>query len=86
MEARPKIDAYIKVRLEREQEIINAVASKSDGCWKSNVFEVVYGPRNLTEPLKIKALELIDLHLDKLIKDGTITVVNDEIPKYHIAK
>jgi hypothetical protein len=39
VDAKEKIDNYIKTRLEREQQIISAVESKPDGCSKTEVGE-----------------------------------------------
>ena len=84
MEAKTKIENYIKVRLEREQEIIDAISSKPDGSSKADVYEIVYGKRNLTENLKQSALNLIDLHADKLIKEGKVIVGGDDTQPYWI--
>lgn len=87
MDAKPKIENYIQTRLEREQQIIgkhlkcyiiDAIKSNPSGTLKSEVYNIVYGSRNLNENLKQSALKQIDHHVIKLQKEGVVQVSSSD--------
>ncbi|EGC37224.1 hypothetical protein DICPUDRAFT_87074 [Dictyostelium purpureum] len=62
------LNNYIKHRLIREEEILNAY--KSGKCSLTEILDVVYG--NIDSSLKLMTMGNIKLHLDKLKQDGKI--------------
>ena len=68
-----KLEDYIKYREDRDKAIV-ACFRDGDKLTKDELYDVIYGPRNLLGGLKTAAMNNLELHLNNLIKKDVIKV------------
>ena len=73
VDGKPKLEDYIKYREDRDQAIVQCFHSHKE-LTKDQLYEAIYGSRNLEGRIREVAMRNLELHLDKLIKEDTIRV------------
>src|SRR5947209_951042 len=69
VEGKQKLEEYIQYREEREHHI-KEVVKKRGTVTREELYQDIYGQRNLTDGLRMAAYHNLDLNIEKLIKDG----------------
>jgi len=88
VEAGPKISAYVDYRVSRMNELLScftnssdtaaAASSQSQERSRQQLFDTLYGPKNLAANVKIAAYMNLDLQTDKLCEDGLLRFDEDK--------
>lgn len=88
VEAGPKIAAYVDYRVSRMNELLScftspsntaaAASSQSQERSRQQLFDTLYGPKNLAANVKIAAYMNLDLQTDKLCEDGLLRFDEDK--------
>ena len=71
VDGKPKLEDYIKYREDRDKAIVDCF-KKQSLLTKDDIYEFIYGSRGLEGRIKEAAIRNLDLHLDKLLKEGLI--------------
>lgn len=66
------MEDYIKYREDRDKAIVACFKDPSTTLGMEELYDLIYGSRGLTGRLRDAALNNLDLHLQKLIKEGLI--------------
>lgn len=69
--AKKKLADYIAYREERLAQLLSAVRANGEST-KEQLYDVLYGPKNLTGKLVMAANRNLDLQIAKLRKDGLV--------------
>ncbi len=67
VDGKTKLEDYIKYREDRDKAIVAAFKPDEALLSFEQLYEVIYGPRNLQGPIKEAAYNNLKLHLDKLV-------------------
>lgn len=78
VDGKPKLEDYIKYREDRDQAIVQCFHAHKE-LTKDQLYEAIYGSRNLEGRIREAAMRNLELHLDKLIKEDTIRVNLDDL-------
>ena len=70
VDGKPKLEAYIKYREDRDKAILECFKTSGRALSKPELYDAIYGGRGLTGPLQDAAMRNLDLHLEKLVKEG----------------
>lgn len=77
VDGKTKLEAYIKYREDRDAAIVNALRQSTDKRLSlEELYDRIYGGRGLTGDLVRAAMNNLELHLDKLVKEAR--VIRDE--------
>ena len=77
VDARQKIKDYIDYRVSRLDQLLSCFTTEKSSKTRAELYEVLYGSRNLDDMLRMAAFNNLDLQIAKLIKDRVI----DEVDK-----
>lgn len=69
-----KLEDYIKYREDRDKAIIACFSDPLDKLTKQELYDVIYGSRNLVGGLKVAAMNNLELHLGNLVKKQIIKI------------
>ena len=67
VDGKTKLEDYIKYREDRDKAIVATFKPDDASLSFEQLYEVIYGPRNLQGPIKEAAYNNLKLHLDKLV-------------------
>ena len=73
VDGRPKLEDYIKYREDRDKAIVQCFKAHKE-LTKDQLYDAIYGSRNLEGMIKQAAMRNLELHLDKLIKEDTLRI------------
>ena len=80
--AKEKIDDYLSYRLERLQQLLDAVKNENGGeANRQKLYEILYGSKGLTGMLVTMAHHNLELQIRKLIQDGLIVETKPDFYK-----
>ncbi len=66
VDGKSKLEDYIKYREDRDKAIV-AAFKQDESLSLEELYDVIYGMRNLQGPIKMAAFNNLKLHLDKLV-------------------
>jgi hypothetical protein len=71
VEAKTKIDDYLEYREERLEQMKSAIEQKGKAS-KEDLYQILYGPKNLTGKLVLMANRNLDLQAEYLVRKGLV--------------
>jgi hypothetical protein len=74
VDGKSKLEDYIKYREDRDKAIVACFKDENKTLEINEIYEVIYGSRGLSGRIRDAAMNNLDLHLKKLVKEGLITM------------
>ena len=77
VDGKPKLEDYIKYREDRDKAIVQFFQNHKE-LTKDQLYDAIYGSRKLEGMIRLAAIKNLELHLDKLVKDGILRVNHED--------